>query len=73
MEHRGVRFEIKIAPGGRQWVWIAHTSPNPKRGLAKGQRQEAVLAAVKAINGWWKQRHGVNAARTITDNGVRSR
>jgi hypothetical protein len=51
MEHRGVRYEIKLAPGGRQWVWIVHTSPNPKRGLVEGgPRQVAMLAAEKAIN-----------------------
>jgi hypothetical protein len=70
MEHRGVRYEIKVAPGGRQWVWIVHTSPNPKRGLVEGgPRQVAILAAEKAINRWWQQRHGLDAARTIRANG----
>ena len=70
MEHRGVRYEIKLAPGGRQWVWIVHTSPNPKRGLVEGgPRQLAIFAAEKAINRWWKQRHGLDTARAIRANG----
>jgi len=70
MEQRGVRYEIKLAPGGRQWVWIVHTSPNPKRGSAEGgTRQVAILAAEKAINRWWKQRYGLDAARDIGANG----
>jgi hypothetical protein len=51
-------------------VWIVHASPNPKRGLVEGApRQVAILAAEKAINRWWKQRHGLDAARTIRANG----
>ena len=69
VEHRGVRFEIKLAPGGRQWVWIVHTSPNPRQGLVGGPRQLATFEALKAINRWWKQRHGSDAARTIRANG----
>jgi hypothetical protein len=70
MEHRGVRYEIKLAPGGRQWVWIVHTSPNPKRGLVEGgPRQVAILAAEKAINRWWKLRHALDAARVMGGNG----
>ena len=69
MEHRGVRYEIKLAPGGSQWVWIVHASPNPKRGLVEGgPRRVAILAAEKAINRWWQQRHGLDAARAIRAN-----
>jgi hypothetical protein len=63
MEHRGVGYEIKIAPGGRRWVWEVHTSPKPKRGSTEVSRRAAVLAAEKAIDRWWKQRHGLSAAR----------
>ena len=36
MEHRGVRYEIKIAPGGRRWVWEVHTSPQAKARVDRG-------------------------------------
>ena len=34
-----------------------------------GLRQVAILAAEKAIDRWWKQRHGLDATRAITANG----
>jgi hypothetical protein len=69
MEHRGVRYEIKIAPGRGQWTWVAHISPKPKQGSVEGSRRAAVLAAEKVINRWWKQRHGLDAARAMRANG----
>jgi hypothetical protein len=51
MEHRGVRYEIKIAPGRRQWTWVVHTSPKPKQGSVEGPRRVAVLAAEKMTTG----------------------
>jgi hypothetical protein len=69
VEHRGVRYEIKIAPGRGQWTWIVHTSPKSRQGSVEGPRRVAILAAEKAINRWWNQRHGLNAARVITGNG----
>ena len=70
MEHRGGRYESKLAPGGRQLVWIVHTSPNPKRELVEGgPRQVAILAAENAIDRWWKQRDGLDATRAIRANG----
>jgi hypothetical protein len=69
MEHRGVRYEIKIAPVRSQWTWVVHTAPKPKQGAVEGPRRVAVLAAQKMIDRWWKQRHGLNAARVIRANG----
>src|SRR5262245_62536567 len=68
VEHRGVRYEIKIAPGRSQWTWIVHSSPKPKQGSVEGPRRIAILAAEKVINRWWKQRHGRSAARVIENN-----
>src|SRR5262249_39752077 len=65
MEHRGVRYEIKISPGRNEWTWVAYTSPRPKQGSVQGSREAAVLAAEKVINRWWKHRHGLDAARAI--------
>jgi hypothetical protein len=56
MEHRGVRYEIKIAVGRSQWTWIVHTSSKPLHGSVEGSRQAAILAAEKAIDRWWAKR-----------------
>src|SRR5262245_693135 len=69
VEHRGVRYEIKIAPGRSQWTWVVHTSPKSRQGSVEGPRRVAILAAEKAINRWWKQRHGLDGARVLTGNG----
>jgi hypothetical protein len=69
MEHRGVRYQIKIAPGRRQWTWVVHTSPKPKQGSVEGPRRVAVLAAEKVIDRWWYQRHSLSAARVMRGNG----
>jgi hypothetical protein len=69
MEHRGVRYEIKIAPGRSQWTWVVHISPKPKQGSVEGPRRVAVLAAEKTIDRWWYQRHRLNAARVMRGNG----
>ena len=56
MEHRGVRYEIKIAVGRSQWTWIAHTPPKPLEGSIAGAKRDAILAAEKAIDRWWAKR-----------------
>ena len=56
MEHRGVKYEIKIAVGRSQWTWIAHISPNPLEGSIAGAKREAILVAEKAIDRWWAKR-----------------
>ena len=63
MEHRGVRYEIKKAIERNQWIWIVHTSPRSRQGQIEGTRQAAILVAERAINIWWKRRHGDVAAR----------
>ena len=63
MEHRGVRYDIKVALGRNQWIWVAHISPKPRQGSIEGPRRLAVAAAEKAIERWWKQRYGPNAGR----------
>jgi hypothetical protein len=68
----GVRYEIKIAPGRRQWAWVVHISPKPKQGSAEGPRRVAILAAEKMIDRWWNRRHSVNATRVMRCNGSRS-
>ena len=56
MEHRGVRYEIKVAIGRSQWTWIAHTPPKPLEGSIEGAKRDAILAAEKAIDRWWAKR-----------------
>jgi hypothetical protein len=56
MEHRGVRYEIKIAVGRSQWTWTAHTPPKPLEGSIGGAKRDAILAAEKAIDRWWAKR-----------------
>ena len=50
MEHRGIRYEIKVAIGRSQWTWIAHTPPKPREGSIEGAKRDATLAAEKAID-----------------------
>jgi hypothetical protein len=56
VEHRGVRYEIKIAVGRSQWTWIVHTSPKPLEGSIGGPKRDAILAAEKTIDRWWAKR-----------------
>jgi hypothetical protein len=56
VEHRGVRYEIKISVGRSQWIWIVHTSPKPRHGSIEGPKGDAILAAEKAIDRWWAKR-----------------
>ena len=71
MEHRGVRYEVKMSIGGKnQWIWIVHTSPRPRQGSIEGTRQAAILAAQRAINIWWQRRHGRNSVR-VAETGRR--
>jgi hypothetical protein len=56
MEHRGVRYEIKVAIGRSQWTWIAYISPKSLEGSIAGPKREAILAAEKAIDRWWAKR-----------------
>ena len=56
VEHRGVRYEIKVAIGRSQWIWIAHTPPKPREGSIEGAKRDAILAAEKAIDRWWAKR-----------------
>jgi hypothetical protein len=43
MEHRGVQYEIKIAPGRSQWTWVAHTTPKPRQGSVGGLVEQQFL------------------------------
>lgn len=54
MEYRGIKYDIKIAPGPNEWVWVVHT-PNPKQGSVKGHRARAVTAAQRAIQEYCRQ------------------
>ena len=56
MEHRGVKYEIKIAIGRSQWTWIVHTPPKSQGGSIGGAKRDAILAAEKAIDRWWAKR-----------------
>ena len=56
MEHRGVRYEIKVAIGRSQWTWIAHISPKSLEGSIAGPKRDAIIAAEKAIDRWWAKR-----------------
>jgi hypothetical protein len=69
MEHRGVRYEIKIALGKNRWTWIVHTSPKSRQGSIEGPRRDAVAAAEKVIDKWWKQRYGSSATRVTEESG----
>jgi hypothetical protein len=63
MEHRGVRYEIKVGIAKSHWVWIVHISPTPRQGSVEGTRQDAIIAAQRAINDWWRRRYGRHATR----------
>ena len=52
MEHRGVKYDIKMS----QWTWIAHTPSKPLEGSIGGAKRDAILAAEKAIDRWWAKR-----------------
>lgn len=54
MEYKGIKYEIKIAPGPNEWVWVVHL-PNPRHGSVKGSRARAVDAARRAIDTFCKQ------------------
>jgi hypothetical protein len=56
VEHRGVKYEIKIAIGRSQWTWIAYISPKSLEGSIAGPKRDAILAAEKAIDRWWAKR-----------------
>ena len=66
MEHRGVRYDIKVALGRSQWVWVAHISPKPTQGSIEGPRRLAVAAAEKAIERWWQQKYGPSVGTRVT-------
>ena len=51
MDHRGIRYEIKMAGGQNRWVWNVHL-PKPKQGNISGSRIRAVAAAEKATEQW---------------------
>jgi hypothetical protein len=54
MQHRGIRYDVRMAAGPKQWVWTVHT-PSPKQGEVSGTRDRAVAAAKKAIQAWCYQ------------------
>lgn len=49
MKYHGITYEIEIAPGPNEWVWIVHT-PNIRQGSVKGARERAIYAAQKTID-----------------------
>ena len=49
MEHRSVRYEIKMAVGRNQWTWIVHTTPKPKQGSVDGPRREARICTANTV------------------------
>ena len=67
MEHRGVRYEIKVGIERNHFVWIIYTSPRSRQGSIRGTRQAAVSAAERAISAWWRRQHGHQAARVQRD------
>jgi hypothetical protein len=54
MEHRGIEYLIKIGINKHEWAWSIRTSP-PKQGKVSGSRDDAVYAAVRAIEQWCYQ------------------
>ena len=54
MEHRGIEYQIKIGITKHEWAWSIRTSP-PKQGKVSGSRDDAVYAAVRAIEQWCYQ------------------
>jgi hypothetical protein len=51
MEYRGIRYNIKQRIERDEWVWVVHT-PKPKEGRINGSRDQAVSAAIRAIEAW---------------------
>src|SRR5947208_17048673 len=47
MLYRGIRYDIKVGIGIKQWIWIVHT-PKPRQGDSIGSRQRAIYYAEKA-------------------------
>ena len=54
MEHRAIEYQIKIGITKHEWAWSIRTSP-PKQGKVSGSRDDAVYAAVRAIEQWCHQ------------------
>ena len=54
MEHRRIEYQIKIGINKHEWAWSIRTSP-PKQGKVSGSRDDAVYAAVRAIEQWCYQ------------------
>jgi hypothetical protein len=54
MEHRGIEYLIKIGINKQEWAWSIRTAP-PKQGKVSGSRDDAVYAAVRAIEQWCHQ------------------
>ena len=54
MEYRGIEYQIKIGINKHEWVWFIRTSPT-KQGKVSGPRDDAVYAAVRAIEQWCYQ------------------
>ena len=63
MQHRGVEYEVKVAAGSKEWVWITHTNPKPKRGSTSVSRDFAVILAKDAIERWYRKNPAICAAQ----------
>jgi hypothetical protein len=58
MEHRGVRYEIRIGIARQQWRVSIDAPDNelPKERTVFGTREDAEITARSMINGWQKKR-----------------
>jgi len=67
VEYKGIKYEIKIAPGPNEWVWIVHLPQAPRQGAVKGPRTRAEIAAQTAIDAFCKE-HPADCLPPVPDN-----
>jgi hypothetical protein len=54
VEHQGIKYQIKMAPGLKEWVWVVDL-PRPRQGALKGSRDRAIDAAKRVIDAFCRQ------------------
>lgn len=54
MEYRGIKYQIKRAPGANEWVWVVDLT-RPRQGAIKGPRDRAIAAAERVIDAFCRE------------------
>jgi hypothetical protein len=67
VEYKGIKYEIKIAPGPNEWVWTVHLPEAQRQGAVKGPRTRAEIAAQTAIDAFCRE-HPADCLPPTPDN-----